>query len=43
MPGVVGLNKAMSLGDTIEHLLMIAICSSPEELEGTVSYLPLRA
>ena len=43
MPGVVVLNKAMSPGDTIEQLLLIAVCSSAEEHEGTVNYLPLRA
>jgi hypothetical protein len=32
----------MSLGDTIEHLLLISACSIAEELEGTVNYLPLR-
>jgi hypothetical protein len=43
MPGVVVLNRDLSPGDTIEQLLMIAICSTKDELEGTVSYLPLRA
>jgi predicted nuclease of predicted toxin-antitoxin system len=42
MPGVVVLNRDLSPGDTIEQLLMIAICSTKDELEGTVSYLPLR-
>jgi predicted nuclease of predicted toxin-antitoxin system len=43
MPGVVVLNQNMSLGDTVEQLLLIAICSTAEEREGTVNYLPLRA
>ena len=42
MPGVVVLTRDMSPGDTIEQLLLIAICSTKNELEGTVSYLPLR-
>lgn len=42
MPGVVVLNQAMSLGDTVEQLAIISVCSTAEELEGTVNYLPLR-
>ena len=42
MPGVVVLNQDMSLGDTVEQLVLIAACSPAAELEGTVNYLPLR-
>jgi predicted nuclease of predicted toxin-antitoxin system len=38
MPGVIVLNKTMSPGDTIEQLLMIAVRSSAEELEGKARF-----
>lgn len=42
MPGVVEVNRRLSIGGVIEDLLLLAECSIEGEWEGQVLYLPLR-
>jgi hypothetical protein len=41
MPGVVEVNRSVSIGLAIEDLLLLAECSAEGEWEGQVLYLPL--
>lgn len=41
MPGVIEASRRVPLAVAIEDLLLIAECSTPEEWEGQVRYLPL--
>jgi hypothetical protein len=42
MPGVVEVNRRMSIASAIEEILLIAECCAPEELEGQILYVPLQ-
>jgi hypothetical protein len=42
MPGVFEVSQALSVGQVIEDLLLVAECSLDDEWEGQVRYLPLR-
>lgn len=42
IPGIIVLNDDMSIGDTIEQLLLISAASLQEEYRDTMVYLPLR-
>ena len=39
--GVVEVPQAMAIGQTIEEIVMIAVCMTPEECVNQVLYLPL--
>lgn len=39
--GVIEIPQSMPIGQAIEDVLLIALTSSPEELENRVVYLPL--
>jgi len=41
MPGLFILRKGMTVGQIIEELALVALCSSPDEWEGRVGFLPL--
>jgi hypothetical protein len=42
MPGVIEVSQRLSVGQTIEDILLLAECSLDGEWEGQVQYLPLR-
>jgi len=42
MPGVVITTDRMSIGDTIEEVLTVAICYEPDDMKDRVLFLPLR-
>jgi hypothetical protein len=42
MPGVIEVSRAVSIGQAIEDILLLATCSQEGEWEGQVIYLPLR-
>lgn len=42
LPGVFEVGRRVPVGLAIEELLLIAVCSLPDEWEGQVRYLPLR-
>ncbi|MEW5717148.1 MAG: DUF5615 family PIN-like protein [Chloroflexota bacterium] len=42
MPGVFEASRSISIGHAIEDILLLAECSSEDEWEGQVRYLPLR-
>ncbi len=41
VPGILTLNSEMSIGQTIDELLLIAVASGDFEYQDTISYLPL--
>lgn len=41
MPGVIEIHTDVPIGRVIEDLLMILECSTPEDIEGQIYYLPL--
>jgi hypothetical protein len=41
MPGIVEVARMIPMGQVIDDILLIAIASFPEELEGRVIFLPL--
>ena len=41
MPGVFAAGRAVSIGQAIEDILLLAECSLDDEWEGQVRYLPL--
>jgi hypothetical protein len=41
MAGVVAVQQSLSVGRAIEDLILMGECSSQEEWEGQVRYLPL--
>ena len=41
MPGVIEVNSEVSVGSVIEDIIILLSCSSEEELEGQIFYLPL--
>lgn len=41
MPGVILTTNEQSIGDSIEHILMIAECMSADEIRDQVVFLPL--
>jgi hypothetical protein len=41
MPGVFVLHNRLPVGDAIEEILLINVCSDQEEWKGVVAYLPL--
>jgi predicted nuclease of predicted toxin-antitoxin system len=41
MPGVIVLNDQMSSGNTIEHILIIAVCHDEDEMKDRVIFLPI--
>ena len=41
MPGVIVVSFSVSIGQVIEDILLIVECSSEDEWEGQVEYLPL--
>ena len=42
MPGVIEVNRSVSLGEAIDDILLLAEASQDDEWEGQVLYLPLR-
>lgn len=42
MPGVFEVGRNVSIGEAIEDILLITECSTGDEWEGQVRYLPLR-
>jgi hypothetical protein len=42
MPGVIEVAQDAPIGAVIEDLLILAICSAPDEWEGQVLYVPLQ-
>lgn len=42
MPGLIEVGRAVSIGQAIEDLILLAECSQAGEWEGQVLYLPLR-
>jgi hypothetical protein len=42
MSGVIVVRQSLAIGDVLEDLVLVAECSSTEEWEGQVGYLPLR-
>jgi hypothetical protein len=42
MPGVIEVNRSVSIGQAIEDLLLLAEVSLDNEWEGQILYLPLR-
>ncbi|MBK8998108.1 MAG: DUF5615 family PIN-like protein [Myxococcales bacterium] len=42
MPGVVAVEQTAAVGPIVEDLLLLALCSDPEEWSCQVLYLPLR-
>jgi hypothetical protein len=42
MPGVIVGHQRLPIGDVIEDLVLIAMCSTPEEWVSRVYFLPLR-
>jgi predicted nuclease of predicted toxin-antitoxin system len=43
MPGVLIVRQSLAIGDVLEDLVLVAECSSSEEWDGQVGYLPLRS
>jgi hypothetical protein len=41
VPGIFELNPNMSIGETIDELLLIWVASEPEEYQDLIIYLPL--
>jgi len=41
MPGIIALNEAMSIGQTIDELVLIALASDESEYRDQIAYLPL--
>ena len=41
MPGVLVVRNKLSLGDLIDEILLVALCSSQEEWKDRVEFLPL--
>ena len=41
VPGVVEVNRRLSIASAIEEVLLIAECCTSEELEGQIIYVPL--
>lgn len=41
MPGVLVVHKWLGIGTAIEHLLVIAECTTGEDWRGTIQFLPL--
>jgi hypothetical protein len=41
MPGVVIAGQELAIGGAIDDLALIAICGTPEDLQGQIWYLPL--
>ncbi len=41
MPGIITLNEAMSIGQTIDELVLIALASDEAEYRDQIAYLPL--
>ena len=42
MPGVIEVSPEMSIGDTIEDLLLLATAGSTSDVDSQILYLPLR-
>jgi hypothetical protein len=42
MPGVFEISRAVPIGQAIEDILLLAVCSRENEWEGQIRYLPLR-
>jgi hypothetical protein len=42
MPGVIEVNRSVPMGVAIEDILLLAVLSENDELEGQIIYLPLR-
>lgn len=42
MPGVIEIRRKVPISVAIEELLIIAVCSQPNEWEGQVLYVPLQ-
>jgi hypothetical protein len=42
MPGVFEISRAVPIGQAIEDVLLLAVCSLENEWEGQIRYLPLR-
>ena len=41
IPGIFQLNPIMSIGETIEELVLVALASLDDEYHDLISYLPL--
>jgi hypothetical protein len=41
MPGVFIVPASISIGDAIEQIMLLEVCSSPGDWEGQVQYLPI--
>jgi len=41
IPGIIELNPKMSIGETIDELLLIWSASTPNEYQDMIVYLPL--
>jgi hypothetical protein len=42
MPGVIEVRRSLSTGNIVDHLLVVIGASFEGELEGQVTYVPLR-
>jgi hypothetical protein len=42
MPGVIEVNRSVSVGTLVEEILLMIEASNPGELEGRVVYVPIR-
>jgi hypothetical protein len=42
MPGVIAIAQSMPIGAAIDDLVLVIECSTPEEWQNQVRYLPLR-
>jgi hypothetical protein len=42
MPGVIEVDRSVPIGAAIEDILLLAVSSENEELDGRIIYLPLR-
>jgi hypothetical protein len=41
IPGIITLNSEMSVGETLEELLLIAEVGDPEDYRDRIEYLPV--
>jgi hypothetical protein len=42
MPGVIEVRARAPIGEVVEDLVLVVMCSTPEDLRDQVFYVPLR-
>lgn len=41
VPGIITLNPEMSIGATLDELVLIAVAGNPDDFQDRVAYLPV--